>query len=299
VPETAPSKASDQAAAATEQLRSTAKWLATALAAIAGALLTGLQLTSLGKADKVWLAALGAGVALLATGWAIWRITRVLTPVTVLVSELPGLIGQQVVGDRTLLKTQGTQLDEVIGKYEAEYDTNVAAWNASTADPGDAVKRAAAEASDARYAPLLNVVQFLRGMGLFMRVKNEFNRAVSQVLFAGAMAVLGIGVFAYETSHKAKGKPIHTTTPVAAQPSVVRVAFSNDERSLLSKEIGKRCGMLKYRRGLAIGGSPDRLDLVVVPTRRCAPFRLTFTPEHGIALARTPVKVNTAKSTAP
>ena len=145
----ASAKAGDQSAAASEQLRSTAKWLATALAAIAGVLLAGLQVTSLGKADKPWLAVMGAGVALLATGWAIWRITRVLTPVTVLLSELPDLIGEQVGGDRTLLKTQGTRLAEVIGKYETEYDVNVAAWDASNADPSDAAKRTTAEASDA------------------------------------------------------------------------------------------------------------------------------------------------------
>jgi hypothetical protein len=284
-------KAGDQSAAASEHLRSTAKWLATALAAIAGALLAGLQLSSLGKADKLGLAALGAGVALLATGWAIWRITRVLAPATVLLSELPDLIGEEVAGDRTLLKTQGTQLDEVITKYEAEYDANVAAWDASDADPKDETKRASAEASDARYAPLLDVIQFLRGLGLFMKVKREFDRAVTQVLIAGGIAALGIGLFAYEASHKPKPQPTHTTRPVAARPSPVRITFSNDERSLLSGEIGKRCGKLRHRPGLAIGGSPDRLDLVVLPTRRCAALRLTLTPEHGITLARKEVKV--------
>lgn len=290
MPDSAP-RAGDQAAAASEQLRSTAKWLATALAVIGGALLTGLQLTSLGKADKPWLAALGALVALLATGWAIWRITRVLTPVTVLLSELPRLIGEQVAGDRTLLKAQGTGLDEVIAKYEAEYDTNVATWDAHNADPNDHDKKADAEASDARYGPLLNAIQFLRGLGLFAKVRNEFNSAVIHVLIAGGFAVLGIGVFAYEVSHKPKKKETQTTHLVSAQPSLVRVSFSNDERALLRKAIGKRCGSLTHRRGLAIGGSPDRLDLVVLPTRRCAALRVTFTPEHGIALESVKVKV--------
>jgi hypothetical protein len=122
-------KPGDASAAAVEQLRSTAKWLATALAGIAGVLLAGLQLTSLGKADNVGLAALGGGVALVATGWAIWRITRVLTPVTVSLSELPDLIGKTVAADRTLLKAQGPELKQVLAKYEAEYDVNVNAWN--------------------------------------------------------------------------------------------------------------------------------------------------------------------------
>jgi hypothetical protein len=286
----AAARAGDQSAAAAEQLRSTAKWLATALAAIAGVLLAGVQLSSLGKADKLVLAALGAGFALLATGWAIWRITRVLTPPgIVLLSELPELIGEQVAGDRTLLKTQGTGLDEVIAKYETEYDTNAAAWDASDADPNNAAKKATAQASDARYAPLLDVIQFLRGLGLFMKVKREFNRGVTQVLVAGAIAALGIGLFAFEASHKSEPNPTRTTRPVAARPSLVRISFSNDERILLSDEVGKRCA-LRHRR-LAIGGSPDRLDLVVLPTHRCAALRLTFTPEHGMTLARQDIKV--------
>ena len=111
-----------------------------------------------------------------------------------------------------------------------------------------------------------------------------------RVLVAGSIAAVGIGLFAYEVSRKPKPKPTHTTRPVAARPSLVRISLSDDERRLLSGEVGKRCA-LPYRSGLAIGGSPDRLDLVILPTRRCAALRLTFTPEQGMTVARQNVVV--------
>jgi hypothetical protein len=135
------STAGAASASAIDQLRSTAKWLATALAAIAAVLLGGLQLSSIGKTGHLALAVIGGVSALVATGRALWLVTRVLTPVTVTLSELPGLIGDVVGRDRTLLKTQDRNLADLIAKYEAEYDTNVAAWEAAEKAPPSDGKR--------------------------------------------------------------------------------------------------------------------------------------------------------------
>jgi hypothetical protein len=147
-----------------------------------------------------------------------------------------------------------------------------------------------AEASDERYRPLLDVVQFLRGLGLFMKVKRAFDRAVFQALIAGAVAAAGIGLFAYETSHKPKPKKTHTTTLAAVQPSVVKITFSAEQKKLLATVVRKGCARA-HRRGLAIGGTPDRLDVIVLPTHHCGALRLTFTPDHGLTLARRHVLV--------
>ena len=73
----------DSFAAQLEALRSTAKWLVAAAAAVGGVLVAGLQLTAIGQLQpgswRLYAAAISAAAALAAVGFMIWEASTVLT----------------------------------------------------------------------------------------------------------------------------------------------------------------------------------------------------------------------------
>ena len=85
-------------AAANQRIRDTAKWLIASSAAVGAVLIAGSQLSSIGRLDagwpttaataRLWVACLGALLALAAVIGAIWAAVSVLLPVQVLISDL-------------------------------------------------------------------------------------------------------------------------------------------------------------------------------------------------------------------
>ncbi|MCM3883332.1 hypothetical protein [Frankia sp. R82] len=113
-----PGRDYNQFRAATEALRSTAKWLVTALAGVAVVLVAGVQLTSLGRlgaADwpRILLAALALLTSLISIGILVRDTTRVLTDSYVTVTEIQDAVidGEFAVDDRSVrLRRLGEQI---------------------------------------------------------------------------------------------------------------------------------------------------------------------------------------------
>jgi hypothetical protein len=289
----------DRITSATAQILATAKWIIAAFAGVGAALIAGLQLTGLGKLDidELLVAVGGLAIALCAVLMAIWVVSKVLTPPTILLDELPEYVGELTRKDITLLKTQAADLATLMARYKEVGEESRLKWDeiyrAKKEGKIEAAKQTeqTAKAIDEHLAMLANASNYLRSVALNMKVRKAFKNMWWPLVGAVAAAVVGVVVLAYETNQpEDKPKlPPHTTKAVGQSPVGVKLVLTSGERKILAPQLGKECpsGPLW---GMAIGGRPVALDVVTLPTPRCRSVRVMVTPEAGIVIHRSPLR---------
>jgi hypothetical protein len=231
--DSSPVQAATPYAAATENLRGAAKWLLAAAAGVAGLLVAGLQLGSLGHLTsgevlRLVVALIGLAVALAGVALVIWRAGALL-------SDEWLTLGQLSSEDfRARIKASGTQAgtaaiytevetyrEELYGSvattlgdlYRALSETNTAMRSSvgATAEP-----QAIARAAEVR-AAVQNVVDYAN----YRRTRGKFDSLRCALGSGGTAVVVGLVIFAVASNppsqpNKAPGSELRPSSSIPA-----------------------------------------------------------------------------------
>jgi hypothetical protein len=182
---------SDPYHSAIQTMRDTAKWLATAVAAVAAALLAGTQLSSLGEFDwkepRLVIALVFGAVALILGGIILWYTTRVLTPEW---DSIPSLIKDEKAGTQNPSKM--THDIEWIQKNKFLLDNET--YN-SVEELYSHYKQCKKEDKERKrlYQVLMNLIFAVQAE----RIRRQLDRAQKVMFGLGLFAALGIFVFVW------------------------------------------------------------------------------------------------------
>jgi hypothetical protein len=213
-------------ATATGNLRAAARWLLTAAAAAGGVLVAGVQLTGLGSLGaedwpRLLIACLGLAAGLGAVGYLIFQASLMLTDEWITLAQLDmEMINGQLAGssrrrDRLRLERLRKIRDE-LESYQDEFYGSVAdsisdlyrrlidANRQARESPSPEHARAAAE--------LREVVDTVAQAANYAYARSAFAALRQHLIWAGAVLVAGIVVFAYAANppaHPARSAPPH------------------------------------------------------------------------------------------
>jgi len=198
-------------AAATESLRSAAKWLLTVTAGVAGLLCTGLQLSSLGRVldtgvARFAIALVGLVVALLGIAVIVWRASAVLSDGWITLTQISDADwdgrqdrrrrggGNRAGAVTTIFEEIDADGDELYGGVATSFGdlyTNLR-------DANERSRRGAAD--DGRRDELRAAARAVVEFANYRRTRASFDRLRHALAGGGIAAVVGIGVFAVATS---------------------------------------------------------------------------------------------------
>ena len=218
-------------ASATESLRSTAKWLLAAMAAVGAVLVAGLQLSRLGELDEwQWmvLAAVTAAAALGAVGYMIHQTATVLTDDWTTLADLTATQTDALISGTPLSRARAamfTQLRTEIENNRQELFAAVAGnlpelhqvLQTSTSRARALAITAPSQAPEAAWAAyqsayIQSAAERVIDFANYQRSLILFRRVIRRVLAAGAVVVVAVGLFAFSTNQSAE--PAVTTVQI-------------------------------------------------------------------------------------
>ncbi|HET7475776.1 MAG TPA: hypothetical protein VFJ97_07090 [Dermatophilaceae bacterium] len=197
-------------AAATESLRTTARWLLTALAGVGGLLVAGLQLTGLGALGdhqllRLVVALLAVAVTLTGVGFMIWRTSQLLADEWVSLAQLQvedfELAASTPPSHRAAVR-RAALLKSIRDKATVYQDELYADVAGSVSELGNLLAEANRKTRAGQTVqPTLEqlreaaaaVVQFAN----YHRTRAEFIRLRSDLVWAGVVVVVAVITFAY------------------------------------------------------------------------------------------------------
>jgi hypothetical protein len=263
-------------AEAINRYRDVAKWLVAVFSGIAGLLLAGTSLTSIGSLDLPddlgRLLAAVAGLAL-ALGMTVLLVARALS----------------------VLRPVEMGLDDVLDdpKLRAALDRRPLALPLGATT----VEEVRDELRDALENPLLSaeekeqyraVVGPLVARAAYLRARWTFERAWRDMAWAAAVAAIGVIVFVYAANPPSESAADGAATPVVPpKPVVVELGLTPAGREALRTVLGPSCATQRPR-ALAIGGRRQAPLVVTLPERGCRPAQIVLAPELGVATASVP-----------
>lgn len=211
---------SDPYASAVQTMRETAKWLVTALAAVAATLLAGTQLSSLGafewQENRLLLALASSAVALFAVGRVIWATTRVLTPEWL---SIPELVENEAANNNTddmkFIKEKPHLLGryDSVGALQSAYEHLISSRNQLIArERWDEARQKDNERK---------VLGRVRSNLLFAvraeRIRRQLDRAVKIMFRWGILAAVGIILFVWAANPPADSEQSQLTERIEDQ----------------------------------------------------------------------------------
>ncbi len=230
----------DPFSAGLDRLRETAKWLIAAFAGIAGVLLAGTQLSSLGEIEspvRFALAVISAVVALCAVGSVVWTASRILAVDTVSLNKLVEDEASSEEGgaeseDVAYIYANRRLLDEcnTIKELSDHYDDVVKQRN--TLIEENRWKEAREKENRKLYLDAL-ISQLIYAVR-YDKTRRNYDSAVRRMMIGGAVAAVGIFVFAWAANPGSN--EAESTNPKLAQLSN-RVQDQQEEINSLSNRI--------------------------------------------------------------
>lgn len=263
-----PKSSPNQFDSAIDSTRTVAKWLIGAYAAVGAALLTGLQLTGLGKLEGGGLALAVAGVVVAIAGvlLAILACARVLTPVMTDVNSLTANpdVAARLVG-APLLRSYATDAPNLIVQYESKLSAYHAAWGAPDAETkGSAANKDALEVQR-KYLAIEAVVNDALRFATWHKVDRAFAAAKVAITVGGALALAGMLTFAHLANRE---DPFSPGTADATPTKLVAISFNADQQPAWKPILGESCDLTKVP---ALIVSTDKenteVELVSLPTK--------------------------------
>jgi hypothetical protein len=225
-------------AMATDNLRAAARWLLTAVTATGGVLVAGLQLTglgSLGVSDwpRLLVACLGLTAGLGAVGYMVFQASLMLTDEWITLAQLDlEMINGQLAGSS---RRRDRRRLERIRKIRGELENYQDEFYGSAADSiSDLYRRLIDANREARESPtpehaktaadLREVVDTVAQAANYSYARSAFAALRQRLIWAGAVFVAGIVVFAYAANppaHAVKSPPprVHAVHIPAGIPS--------------------------------------------------------------------------------
>jgi hypothetical protein len=254
------------ARAAVNRYRDLAKYLIGVFAAVAGLLLAGTQLTSVGMLSwdrdkaRVIAAAIGLIVALGAVVRVIALALRVLQPIEISASDVEG--------------------DPSLKAYLESRPT--ALGGAGTLARVREMANSSLLSDDER-AQWAGVLDDALATAALKRARDAFDGAWHGMLVAGVLGAAGIVAFAWAANPP---KNSSASPVVNSQPMLVSVHLTHDGMAALRPPLGTECDESMLR-ALVIGGSQDAPDIVTLPEHACRSIRLVLSSELGLVLSST------------
>jgi hypothetical protein len=190
-------------ATAAKQVRDAAQWIVASLGAVGALLIAGLSLSDLSKLEDWDLAvAIGAAVAAFAgIGWAIAKVASVLVPQahTVQTIQAEGANGPawKYLDGRPEIMS-GLDVPTLHSRLQSDRTMYAAAltafWNGPNGTTAKEVRKASAKAK-----PAALIARSATEWGNYGALRQELSDAVRGLLAGATVAVIGVGVFAYQT----------------------------------------------------------------------------------------------------
>lgn len=216
---------------AVADMRTTAKWIIGAAAAVGAALLGGAPLAAVGKVHGVGSAAeafAGLVIGLAGVGWAIWHTTEALIPpattlTTLQMPQLAGLRAQIAADPAAFYGPFGTSVADVQAAYQ-RFDVTAAHLAIMLATERDPIRQrvlaqgmadASANSTQAR-----NRLRWLLALAHAWRVRNLLRRARLHAFVGAAAAALGAVLFMTATTADTS----NATRPGPASPASTATA---------------------------------------------------------------------------
>ena len=221
-------------ARATDNLRAAARWLLTVAAAAGGVLVAGLQLTglgSLGASDwpRLLVACLGLATGLGAVGYMVFQASLMLTDEWITLAQLDlELIDQQLAGSRRRDRRRLERIRKIRGELENYQDefygsvaNSISDLYGRLIDANQQARQAPTPEHAKAAADLREVVDTLAQAANYSYARSAFAALRQHLIWAGAVFVTGIVVFAYAANppaHAVKRPPPQVHVLPAAAP---------------------------------------------------------------------------------
>lgn len=184
--------------------RESVKWVISSFGAVAAALIVGIQLTSLGElhGERLTWALISIGVVFASIIGIIVAAVRVLSPISGTYAAFKDDRGFKPLRDflekdNTPLRGKAKDAGELADKYEKTLQVENEKWHLYNADQGNASARDEYLEAKKYRVSLFQVVRAVTTLGLFLRTKQLFGRAMRVVYFGVALGAIGAIAFAY------------------------------------------------------------------------------------------------------
>ncbi|HEY3552321.1 MAG TPA: hypothetical protein VGK66_01410 [Solirubrobacterales bacterium] len=283
-----------EARKAVDRMRDLAKWLVVVLGAIGGVVVAGSQLSELGSSSTRLLPAIaGVAACLVGAGLAIGFTASVLLPVRLTVAGLAvkkhSPVKSLVEREPDVLGGTAKSIPELAMVRQASIEDESSALDALRQDPNNPALRTAAEEKMRVRELIGRATQRFLGVALMTVVKRRMARALVALGLGSVLVVAGIALFSWAT-HSDVTAQGEDDVAVPKRPSPVIVRLSAKGRESLAPSLGDNCNM-SHLQAIALGGSPNAVEMVSVPSGACHPVRFTLTNSFGTSVNNERVRV--------
>jgi hypothetical protein len=264
------------------RIRDLVKWLFVIFGAIGGVLVTGLQVSDLGKVHgdlhchAIW--AIGAGA--IGAGVVIVSAITVLLPIDLRVPQLRKnrALKRRITGERVSLLVGPETIDALIEEREAAIAAEHEAWLGYRFDRDDPDKEAAYKKAKQLAERPAEAVQRLMSYLLADKVRRRMKVATGGMIFGAGLVVAAIVAFSIFTNES-------DSPPVPERLSAVVVRLTEKGRDALPQNLSPGCEAGRLR-AIALGGPTDALKLATVPRRGCRAAFFILKPSVGSIVSR-------------
>jgi hypothetical protein len=287
-----PQETSNPYFTATDSIRTVAKWLIGAYAAVGAALLAGLQLTGLGNLEGKDLVRADAAVVVAIAGivLAVLLCARVLTPLATDVRDLGSDTGLNTkLTGAPILRGYAADAATLATAHQAALRAYHEAWDAPNATTAGSSENEQALAAQARLQSLELIVDDVLSFATWFKVDRAFTRAKYGMTVGGVMALVGTLAFA----HLAYRDPTSLGSADATSTKLVWLSFAADEQAAWRPILGRTCDLTKIP-ALIIASDRDtgEVELVSLPAKGgCDAKHFTIANDGGVTFDASDVTV--------
>ena len=256
-------------------VRETAKWLIAAFAAVAAALISGIQISHIGDLEfggRLMVAVIAFAIGLICIGGSIWSVIPVLSPFAISLKELATENKYRSLRNRIEEERKDILVDfEDIGKLNSCLEETRNKLLTTRKECQVAYANAKNE-----YERANNIKNIIMDFAAFEIVTDKFHYAVSNISVGVAGTALSILAFAYAAN------PSHIPagwTQFGAVP-VYNIIVDKEEQASVSEIFGDRC-VSNYIQIIKIGEIGDAWDVVSIPRAGCPSKRITLDRKLG------------------
>ena len=276
-------KATTPLAAASDRIRSTAQWVVVTFGAVAGVMLAGLQLTSLGETEGSDRTTAVVGYALAVGGIVVVILAAAITLTAGRVSTLNLKTGggPMSLGTRLnaipILRSGFPSTDALVTAVNDALVARLAAWQAWRKDPSPQ-KKEAYDAAIADATLLSPLADRLLDVASYEKLKRTWSICRFFIVVGVLVAAVGTGLFAANTSASTDEE----ADAVSQRPAAAELLLTPAGVAAHQAELGAECklGAISV---IVTSSSADDFTATVVPTPKapCGPAVITVQRSEG------------------
>jgi len=276
-------KATTPLAAASDRIRSTAQWVVVTFGAVAGVMLAGLQLTSLGETEGSDRTTAVVGYALAVGGIVVVILAAAITLTAGRVSTLnlktgggPMSLGTRLNAIPSLRSGFPTT-DALVSAMNNALDARTAAWQAWKKE-ATAPNKAAYDAAVADARLLIPLTDRLLDVASYEQLRKTWNICLVFIVAGVLVSAVGTGLFAANTSASTDEE----VDAVSQRPAAAELLLTPAGLAAHQAELGAECKS-DVISVIVTSSSADDFTATVVPTPKapCGPAVITVQRSEG------------------